>query len=616
MNANEFDIDFDFEKEYGFDTPEEPKAAPAAPPAPAEAPATAPEGEDFDLRSILSEDFGAEDDPIADFNFDDYLSDLPISASEPAETYEEQPMDAPTLKYEVPMEFEDYQQSAPQEEESEPEMIIPQQEEVEEEIPQEPVPQPQVRVPQTQPSQPRRKPRSKMRKFKDEVLPLIIAGAAGLLILIFIIGAAGRAISSRMDKVQNNDKVSSDAQQSAAEQEALEAQKILDKAATLAAGYDYQAAIDMLNTFKGDISKYTDFTLRSSEYAQALTNLVAHNDPDEVANLSFHALIADPSRAFTNQSLGGKYNQNFVTTDEFQQILEQLYANDYVLVNMTDFIDEIVGADGKTTYASKTLYLPDGKKPIMITETMVNYYNYMIDSNSDGIADAGGAGFASRLVVKGGTVKAEMVDASGNTVVGDYDLVPILENFIAENPGFSYRGARATLAVSGYEGVFGYRTQTSVKNTKGETYYNEQVAGAKEVVNKLREMGYEIACYTYADKNYSSANAPDIQADIDLWTAEVTPVLGQVDTIVYAKATDIASSGAYSGSKYNVLANAGFRYFISNGTKASTDVFAEYVRQNRIMVTGSQMYYSSTTYSAYFDSKSVLNSQRGNIPQG
>ena len=616
MNANEFDIDFDFEKEYGFDTPEEPKSAPAAPPAPAEAPATAPEGEDFDLRSILSEDFGAEDDPIADFNFDDYLSDLPISASEPAETYEEQPMDAPTLKYEVPMEFEDYQQSSPQEEESEPEMIIPQQEEVEEEIPQEPIPQPQVRVPQTQPSQPRRKPRSKMRKFKDEVLPLIIAGAAGLLILIFIIGAAGRAISSRMDKVQNNGKVSSDAQQSAAEQEALEAQKILDKAATLAAGYDYQAAIDMLNTFKGDISKYTDFTLRSSEYAQALTNLVAHNDPDEVANLSFHALIADPSRAFTNQSLGGKYNQNFVTTDEFQQILEQLYANDYVLVNMTDFIDEIVGADGKTTYASKTLYLPDGKKPIMITETMVNYYNYMIDSNSDGIADAGGAGFASRLVVKGGTVKAEMVDASGNTVVGDYDLVPILENFIAENPGFSYRGARATLAVSGYEGVFGYRTQTSVKNTKGETYYNEQVAGAKEVANKLREMGYEIACYTYADKNYSSANASDIQADIDLWTAEVTPVLGQVDTIVYAKATDIASSGAYSGSKYNVLANAGFRYFISNGTKASTDVFAEYVRQNRIMVTGSQMYYSSTTYSAYFDSKSVLNSQRGNIPQG
>ena len=599
MNANEFDIDFDFEKEYGFDTPAEPEKAPA------EVPVEAPIDEDFDLRSILNSDFEDDNNLVADFNFDDYLSDMPISEPEAPAQYEEQPLDAPTVKYVVPAEFDEPELPA---EAEEPEAYIPQ----EEELPQRPATS-DIRQ-QEQLRQPRRKPRSKMRKFKDEQLPLIIAGVAALLIIIFVVGSIGRAISNRPPKTPNNSV--SDAEQSAAELEAKEAQKILDEAALLAAGYDYQAAIDKLNTFKGDTTKYTDFTLRSSEYAQALTNLVAHNDPDEVANLSFHALIADPSRAFTNQSLGGKYNQNFVTIDEFQQILEQLYANNYVLVNMSDFIDEIVGADGKTTYASKTLYLPDGKKPIMITETMVNYYNYMIDSNSDGTPDANGAGFASRLVVQGGTIKAEMVDSSGNTVVGDYDLVPILEKFIAENPGFSYRGARATLAVSGYEGVFGYRTQASVKNTKGEAYYNEQVAGAQEVAKKLRDLGYEIACYTYADKNYSSINASEIQADIDLWTAEVVPVLGQVDTIVYAKATDIASSGAYSGSKYNVLANAGFRYFISNGTKASTDVFAEYVRQNRIMVTGSQMYYSSTTYSAFFDSKSVLNSQRGNIPQG
>ena len=113
----------------------------------------------------------------------------------------------------------------------------------------------------------------------------------------------------------------------------------------------------------------------------------------------------------------------------------------------------------------------------------------------------------------------------------------------------------------------------------------------------------------------STANADEIRADIDLWKAEIAPVLGDVDTMVYAKTSDIASSGAYSGSKYNVLAQAGFRYFISNGIKASTDIYSEYVRQNRIMVTGSQMYYSASTYSAFFDSKAVLNSLRGNIPQ-
>ena len=594
MNTNEFDIDFDFEKEYGFDTPPE-KQEPAD--VPEEAPAEIPEASDFDLRSILNTEYGAASDSVGDFNFDEYLNDLPTADPAVPADY-----DAPTMKYQVPIQQEEaeaYGEDLPAEASDEPYLPL-------EEIPAQPAEeQPRIRE--------RRKPRSKMRRFKEDLLPLIIAGAAGLLILIFLIGSIGRAISNAKD---NPGKPQDDqSQQSAEELEARKAQAILDKAAELAAGYDYQGAIDTLNSFTGDTAKFTDFTLRSSEYAQALNNLVAHNDPDEVANLSFHVLIADPSRAFTDQSLGGKYNQNFVTTDEFRQILEQLYANDYVLVNMDDFVDEVKASDGSISYASKSLYLPDGKKPIMITETMVNYYNYMVDSNADETPDAGGAGFASRLVVQGGTVKAEMVDASGNTVVGDYDLVPILENFIQENPGFSYQGARATLAVSGYEGIFGYRIQASTKTTKGEEYYNEQVAGAKEVVNKLRELGYEIACYTYSDKSYNSANANEIQADIDLWNAEIVPVLGTVDTIVYAKTSDIASSGAYSGSKYNVLAKAGFRYFISNGTKASTDIYSEYVRQNRVMVTGSQMYYSASTYSAFFDSKAVLNSLRGNIPQ-
>ena len=603
MNVNEFDIDFDFEKEYGFDTPPEKEAAP-------EAPVQEPAAEDFDLRSILNSDYGEAQDPIDNFNFDEYLKDLPASDPVPPVDYQEQVTDEPTMKYErpvqydIPAEYEDAEQFDLSAEDDATEVFLPVDQ-----------PQEQAEAPaaprQDRPQ--RRKPRSKMRQFKEDLLPLIIAGVAGLLILIFVFGSIGRAISNGKT---NNDKVSdAQSEQSAAELEAKQAQQILDKAAALAAGYDYQAAIDMLNTFTGDTTKYTDFTLRSSEYAQALTNLVAHNDPDEVANLSFHVLIADPSRAFSNQSLGGKYNQNFVTTDEFQAILEQLYANDFVLVNMTDFIDEVAASDGTVSYASKTLYLPDGKKPVMITETMVNYYDYMIDGNSDGTPDANGAGFASRLVVQNGTVKAEMVDSSGNTVVGDYDLVPILENFIKDHPDFSYRGARATLAVSGYEGIFGYRIQESVKNTKGEEYYNQQVSGAKEVVSALRNLGYEIACYSYNDKSYNSANANEIQADIDQWTAEIVPVLGTVDTIVYAKMSDIASSGAYSGSKYNVLSQAGFRYFISNGTKSSTDVYSEYVRQNRIMVTGSQMYYSSSTYSAYFDSKSVLNSLRGNIPQ-
>ena len=603
MNVNEFDIDFDFEKEYGFDTPPEKEAAP-------EAPVQEPAAEDFDLRSILNSDYGEAQDPIDNFNFDEYLKDLPASDPVPPVDYQEQVTDEPTMKYErpvqydIPAEYEDAEQFDLSAEDDATEVFLPVDQ-----------PQEQAEAPaaprQDRPQ--RRKPRSKMRQFKEDLLPLIIAGVAGLLILIFVFGSIGRAISNGKT---NNDKVSdAQSEQSAAELEAKQAQQILDKAAALAAGYDYQAAIDMLNTFTGDTTKYTDFTLRSSEYAQALTNLVAHNDPDEVANLSFHVLIADPSRAFSNQSLGGKYNQNFVTTDEFQAILEQLYANDFVLVNMTDFIDEVAASDGTVSYASKTLYLPDGKKPVMITETMVNYYDYMIDGNKDGTPDAGGDGFASRLVVDAnGDIKAEYVDINSETHVGNYDLVPILEDFIKEHPDFSYQGARATLAVTGEQGVFGYRTNTSYIASVGNEYYEKEVIAAKEVVQALRNKGYRIACYTYKNENYNQLNANLIQADLTKWNEQITPVLGPVDTIVFAKESDI---GDYSGPKFNVLYTSGFRIMVTDSDTPYAEVNNTYVRQSRLMVTGNTMAWKSAQFTnlGLFDPNVVLDmANRKQVP--
>ena len=384
--------------------------------------------------------------------------------------------------------------------------------------------------------------------------------------------------------------------------------------ARLAAGYDYDTAIAKLEGFTGNKEKYPEMEIRLSEYKQQKSLLIAHNDPGAIPNLSFHVLIADPSRAFSNREFGGQYNKNFVTTDEFEKILDQLYIGGYVLVDFDSFIAETV--TGETiTYSSKPLYLPDGKKPIMITETMVNYFNYMIDSNSDGVADQGGAGFASKLVLQNGEIKAQMVNSSGETVIGNYDLVPILEDFIEKHPDFSYQGARAILAVTGHEGIFGYRTNASVIDSKGQAYYDAEVAGAREIAAALKEAGYEFASFTYENKKYGDMDATSIQKDISKWTSEVLPIIGSCDILVYAKESDISASGDYSNSKFNVLQDAGFRYFISNASSPSCKVAGNYVRQLRLMVTGSHMAHASTTYSKYFDSQTVLNDKRGNVPQ-
>lgn len=589
MNEKEFDLDFDFEKEYGFDTPaEQPQQL----------------DEDYDLAALLGSDFmdeGAVTPSEYETNFDygpetvDYEQD----AEEPAP---EEPEEATAA--------DDFSDDLPEEMMNARPLPV---EEYAEEVPEEVQERERIEVPQKTERRERRKPVSPMRRFKNETLPLIIMGITAVLVLVFVFGSVSRAIT----KHRNDNKAAHNASESAMNEEqrqAKEVEDLLRDAAALAAGYDYDGAISKLEGFTGSREKYPQMETRLSEYKQQKSLLVAHNDPAAIANLSFQVLIADPSRAWSDREFGTQYNKNFVTTDEFEKILDQLYSNGYVLVDMDSFIAETVTGD-TVTYSSKPIYLPDGKKPVMITETMVNYYNYMIDGNDDGVPDKDGAGFASKLVLQNGEIKAQMVNGAGETVVGNYDLVPILEDFIEAHPDFSYQGSRALLAVTGEEGVFGYRTNKSVIDTKGQAYYDAELAGAKEVAAALKEAGYEFASYTYANTKYGDKAASDIQADISKWNAEVLPIIGSCNTLVYARTSDISSTGDYTGGKFNVLSNAGFRYFISNAGAPSCKIGKDYVRQLRVMVTGSTMAHASNTYAKYFDAQSVLNDTRGNVPQ-
>ena len=462
--------------------------------------------------------------------------------------------------------------------------------------------------PQEAPAPRRRKKLSKERLIKEVYLPPAILLLTLILLITFIGSAIGRAVKAGKE----NEEALKESQQSASSALENEANALAEEAEILAAGYDYDAAIAKLDSFSGDKIQYQVVMDAYNAINQAKTQVKPIDDPNSIPNLSFHCLIADPARAFSDKEFGAAYNTNYVTIDEFSKILDQLYANGYVLVDFNSFILETVGEDGKTTYSTQAIYLPEGKKPIMLTETLVNYETFSIDSDGDGEADKGGDGFASKLVVKDGKIVNEYVDANGNTLYGAYDLVPILENFIEEHPDFCYRGARATLAVSGEDGVFGYRIMHSVKESKGEDYYNQQVEGAKTIAKALRDRGYTIACYTYANVAYGTLSATKIQVDLDNWKKEVKPVLGDVPVLIYAKASDIAADGNFEGgNKYNVLKDAGFRYFINSANVPYAEVTVNYVRQSRIMVTGQQMSTYPQVFTDYFKVSDILNEQRG-----
>ena len=455
----------------------------------------------------------------------------------------------------------------------------------------------------------RRRRKSKAQIFKEAYLPAIIVCLCLILVMSFVLGSLSNFIAQRqIDKEAEQSRL--EATQNAQELAETQRLAIMEEAEQLAAGYDYEGAIQKLDSF-ADLQFYPDMAAKRSEYASAQSQLVEYQDPTQIPNFSFHPLIVDSARAFADEEYGGSYNRNFVLLSEFTQILNTLYNNGYVLVDFNSFTEY---RDGNIL--TKSIYLPQGKKPMMLTETLVNYFQYMVDPDKNGTPDANGAGFANKLVLdSNGDIKAEYVDSSGNTLVGDYDLVPILESFIKEHPDFSYQGARAILAATGDEGIFGYRCNTSYIATVSQTFYDEQVAGAKVIVQALRDKGYTLACHTYDNGNYAQKNATQIQEDLQKWTQQITPIIGEVDTFVFARASNITD---YSGSAFDVMYNAGFRYFVSNADTPSTQVSSTYVRQNRLMVTGNALQWKADTFTTYFDTNTIidLTARGGSVPNG
>lgn len=450
---------------------------------------------------------------------------------------------------------------------------------------------------------PVRRRKSKLQIFKEAYLPTIIIVAAFIIVLWFLVGGAihrsqqpDPTIPSTEPSVPSTPPTETEDPVAKYQDEAL---RLQEQAAACAANYHYEEATSILASFQGSMEDFPELKAAYESYLQILNTMVVWDDPADVTTLSFHILIADPELAYNDSQYASSYRKNFITTTQFALMLEQLYANGYVLVDFYDVYGEVYNeSTGKTTYTAQSITLPEGKKPLMLVQTNVNYYTYM----NAGSADRKPDGFASRL---NADLTTDMTRADGTTATGAYDMVPILEAFIKAYPDFSYHGARAILAATGYNGIFGYRVNDTSLSADALAAERD---GAKAVAQALRDAGYHIACYTYDNINYGSKGAAAIQSDLQKWNEEILPWLGDttVDMLVYAKEGDISDDAPYSGSKFNVMYNAGYRYFLGTGSTGWSQIGDKYVRHNRIMVTGAYLQSHAGWYEGIFDPAALI----------
>ncbi len=99
-----------------------------------------------------------------------------------------------------------------------------------------------------------------------------------------------------------------------------------------------------------------------------------------VEHLFFHPVIAYPELAFDGDYQSDGLDDWMLTVGEFVKILNSLYENNYILVDIADVWSETTDENGKTVMVKNTLYIPEGKKPLVFSYDDVNYYEYMLEN--------------------------------------------------------------------------------------------------------------------------------------------------------------------------------------------------------------------------------------------
>lgn len=395
------------------------------------------------------------------------------------------------------------------------------------------------------------------------------------------------------------------------------ADQLMEMADFVAAGYDYTKAISILESFPF-YKDFPEMAQKVAEYRSLDSQLVSYSNMSNITHIFFHSLIVDTDRCFDGEYTAAGYNQYMATVDEFNAILEEMYKRGFVLVTPYQVAYEVTDEDG-THFTYGDIRLPAGKEPFIMSQDDLNYYGYMI-AGKDGsagtpiFASTAGDGFAHRMVVgEDGYPTCEYMDANGNVTTGDYDLVPLLEKFIQEHPDFAYHGARAVLGMTGYEGVFGYRTNPIFKDVLGAEAYQKEVDEAKKVAQCLRDHGWVLASHSYGHPAYGAISAERVERDSQKWEDTVQPIIGDCDVILYPHGSDIAGIEYYSFSnpKFAALYEDGYRYFFNVDSSIYwSQMTKSAYRGGRRNIDGYRMYYNPGLLDDLFDVDEIFDKDR------
>ena len=454
---------------------------------------------------------------------------------------------------------------------------------------------------------PQRKVKRKLQSTRStasfDMRKLIIAGA--VVVIVFVLAFAVKALMGASGKPSADNKVNEslspeDAASAESQSEEAESTALVDdleRAKLMYAQYDYDAAEELLKSLP-DYESNTEAQELVAKCEETKATLV-EQDIYKITHVFFHILCVDPKNSFDESKWGkqaGGYNSLMTTISEFEKMIQEMYDKGFVLVSLRDIAHEETASDGSKKMVTGSIMLPPGKQAFVMSEDDVCYYEYMK-----------GAGFADKMIIgEDGRPTLHYTDADGNESVGDYDIVPILDKFIDEHPDFSYKGHKACLVFTGYNGVLGYRTDESYD--PNSEYYDPKLeqghdveAERKEAVKVMKALlddGYDLGSHSWGHRDLGQIEFERFKKDCDRWNRNVAPLIKeasgkQPDIIIYPRGADIADWHGYSDDnrRFNYLYDLGFRYFCNvDNNQYWVQLGDRYLRQGRRALDGLNMW--------------------------
>ncbi|MCL2740986.1 MAG: hypothetical protein FWE70_02605, partial [Oscillospiraceae bacterium] len=341
-----------------------------------------------------------------------------------------------------------------------------------------------------------------------------------------------------------------------------------DRATSLIKGHSFEEAKGLVAV----LAEYFPDDPRTQNLISSCWDVEAYDGV--VLHIFYHPLIAYPERAFRTAAGYNMHSQEafFTTVHEFKESLRQLHEKGYCLVDINDLYDAEFDGTGRTVSVTrKPVYVPKGKKPLIISIDDMNYYEYMVKD-----------GQVTKLVLgEGGDVLTHSTDMAGNAVIsGENEIVPILDAFVREHPDFSMNNAKGCIALTGFYGILGYRT-----DEPAWAGYDDEVAGAREVVARLKETGWTFASHSQGHRHTAAISLSLLVNDTDRWAREVLPLVGPTSVYIYPYGERVA----FTDPKFDYLKASGFAYFGTVSSDSGIVWGKDYLEQGRRAVDGIAM---------------------------